>query len=453
MKRKFYLLMGLLIYASGGLAQWSSYYFPEENASIEGGLGMTWIDNQAYYTIALQPDIAFGKFGVGLGLYLLFDAETGKLRPVDWDSSYDYARIIRYLRYGRKGDPFYTRIGALDAERLGHGFIVNFYNNHINYDRRKLGLTLDADFGYFGFESLANNLGRFEVLGGRGYARPLYGSEIPVLKNIALGASFVTDIDPDSRRDTDDGVSVWGIDVEVPLIKSDFVSTLLFVDHAQIADYGSGQTIGLQTDFHALTDFLGMGITIERRFLGKEFIPNYFGPFYEILRYTTFGELIDFYESLGGDITGIPPDFLPILNDRHVNQKDLLPMMIQKRHGWFASLYLDFLHLIRVMGFYQMIDGQDNSGMLHLGAGLSPSIPFLALEATYDKRGIHDFKDIRTLDYRSVARVGIGYKIKPYLILYMDYIWNYEWDEDLEQYKPQERFQPRLAFRYYFNKF
>lgn len=430
-------------------AQWSSYYFQDEN-KIDGGLGMTWIDNKAYYTIYLQPDISIGKFGVGLGITLLYDAETGRIRSQDWNSGYDYARLIRYLRYGHKGDTFYSRIGALDYEMIGHGFILNFYNNQVNYDRRKLGLTLDADFGHFGFESLTNNLGRLEVIGGRGYFRPIYSSEIPVLRNVAVGASFVTDVDPDSRRDTEDNISIWGVDIELPLIKSDLLTTLLFADYAQIQDYGSGQTIGLRTDFNALMDFLKFGFSIERQFLGKEFIANYFGPFYEILRYTTMGELVEYYESLGGNISGIPPETLPIVGKNHVNQHTLLPMMTEKRRGWFGVLYMDFLHLIRVMGFYQKIDNQENSGILHLGAVLSPSIPFLALEATYDKRGIHDFEDIRTLDYRSVARVGIGYKIKPYLLLYMDYIWNFEWDENLKQYKPQERFQPRLAFRYHF---
>ena len=97
-----------------------------------------------------------------------------------------------------------------------------------------------------------------------------------------------------------------------------------------------------------------------------------------------------------------------------------------------------------------MIDGQDQSGILHLGAGLSQSIPVLALEADYDKRGISQLKDITTLDYRSLARIGVGYKITPFLLFYIDYIWSFRWDESIGQYRPQERFQPRLAFRYRF---
>jgi len=43
--------------------------------------------------------------------------------------------------------------------------------------------------------------------------------------------------------------------------------------------------------------------------------------------------------------------------------------------------------------------------------------------------------------------------MKPYLLLYLDYLWSFEWDEELEQYTPQERFQPRLAFRHRFGGF
>ncbi len=76
-----------------------------------------------------------------------------------------------------------------------------------------------------------------------------------------------------------------------------------------------------------------------------------------------------------------------------------------------------------------------------------------AMEAVYHKQGMDKLKDIFTLDYRSIARVGIGWKIKSFLHLYMDYIWHFEWDAGIGQYKPQERVQPRLAFRYPFGGF
>ena len=46
--------------------------------------------------------------------------------------------------------------------------------------------------------------------------------------------------------------------------------------------------------------------------------------------------------------------------------------------------------------------------------------------------------------------MGLGYKIKPYLILYVDYIWNFVYNEQTDRYEPQERIEPRLSFVYRF---
>ncbi len=267
---------------------------------------------------------------------------------------------------------------------------------------------------------------------------------------MAIGISFITDIDPDSFKATNDGASVWGADIELPLIKSKIFNIMVYTDYAGIVNYGSGQTVGLGTDFIPKKNFLECRFTLEKRFLGKEFIPGYFGPFYEILRNTTMAELIDFYYSLGGDSLGIPDKYRPILDTRSMSKQNLLSMMNKSRTGWFMGLSANLLNIIKGIGYYQKIDGQENSGLLHFGASLSPKITSLSLEASYDKRGIGKFKDITTLDYRSIARFGLGYKIYPFMLIYLDYIWNFTWDEELRSYKPQERFQPRITFRYRF---
>lgn len=426
------------------------YSSTSENNSLGAGLGMAWIDEQPYYVISIRPDISIGKFGLGLGINLLYDTKKGKIRTEDWNSGYDFLRILRYFRYQRKGDRLYWRIGALDNARIGHGFILNHYNNQIYYDERKIGLILDVDLGYLGLESLTNNLGRFEVIGGRGYVRPLYATRIPVLKHLAFGGSYVTDIDPDSWTKSDDDVAIWGADVEIPFIKSETLQMMFYGDHAKIQDYGSGQTIGFNTQLSTWSENFNLELNVERRFLGKEFIANYFGPFYEILRYTTAGELIEFYESQGGDSLGIPPEFLNIISPIQINQEMLLPMMAEKRKAWYVSMVAELFQLIRGVVAYQRIDEYEDSGILHMGAGLSPSIPFLYLEATYDKRNIRSWKDLRTLDYRSSTRVGVGIRMKTSFILSMDYIWSYQWDGSVEQYRPQERLQPVLSYQYTF---
>jgi hypothetical protein len=185
------------------------------NGSFVGALGMTVIDDQTFFTINLRPDIAIGKFGVGLNVNLLYNTKNGAIRSQDWNESYDWARLIRYVRYGYKRDNFYTRVGTLDAARLGHGFIMNYYTNEASYDKRKIGLEFDMDFGTAGFETVTNNLGRFEVFGARAYARPLRPYiDIPLVKDLTFGATYVTDTDPDSRRGTEDGIYAIGLDME-----------------------------------------------------------------------------------------------------------------------------------------------------------------------------------------------------------------------------------------------
>lgn len=421
----------LLIIASASRAQLydGGLGYMGEGGVFVGGIGVTAIDDETYFTFNFRPEISIGKIGVGLSFALLYNTETGHIRSKDWDSSYDYFRLIRYARYGRKYDPFYTRVGCLDAARLGHGFIVNYYSNDVHYDERKIGLVFDLDFGSFGFESMANNLGRAEIIGGRGYWRPLrMVTPIPIIKNLAFGATYVTDIDPDSHRDTDDGVSVFGLDVELPIIQTKILRSMLYADFAQIVDYGSGQAAGISGDLGNLLGLIDLHAKFERRWLGTEFLPTYLGPFYEIER-----AQMDMFTT----------------NPEITSKEDSLRFISDKTKGYFGEVWAELLKTVRIIGMFQRLDDKQNSGILHFGAE-APELPVVAARASYDKIGIEKLNDIFTLDSRSVARAGIGYKIKPYLIFYCDYIWTLVWDADLSKYKPQERIQPSISFVWHF---
>lgn len=419
MRRSIPLLFCLLL-SLACLAQQSE----KQQGLLEGGLGFTAIDEESYFTIGFRPEITLGKFGLRLDLRFLYNTKTGHIRSKDWDSGYDYSRIIRYIRYGYKGDPFYTKIGTFDAVRLGHGFIMNYYTNEANYDERKIGLILDLDLGSYGFESMTSNLGRLEILGLRAYWRPLRKvMNIPLIKNITFGGSFVTDIDQDSYRDTKDGITVWGLDAELPLIDSRLFRSFLYADLAKIVDYGSGAVTGIGAELRLPAGILSLQAKLERRFLGEKFISSYFDAFYEVDRYS------------------------PVRGRKEVQ----LLGVTESQRGIYGELYARILGQIDLIGAFQRVEDQRESGVLHLQALAPKALPGLAFYAAYDKRGIETIEDIRTLDARSVARAGVGYKIRPYLILYMDYIWSFVYDEEKRQYKPQERVEPRLAFSYSFN--
>ena len=420
-------------YADGG------YGFPgTEGGQFMGGVGLTFIDDETYYSIQFRPEFAFGKLGVGLNVNLLYNTDTGHIRSKDWDTKADYFRIIRYLRWGRKYDPVYARIGTLDAARLGHGFIMNFYTNEASYDARKIGLAFDLDLGQMGFESIASNLGRAELIGARAYYRPLLGViRTPIIKNIALGATFARDFDPDVWNNSDDGVSVYGFDVELPILKTRILKSMFYFDWAQIRGYssiegqsrtfGSGQALGFMTDFGNLVGLIDLSMKLERRWMGEEFLPSFFDPFYEIYRYQIQGAT-------------------------KLHKTDMLLSRTEDTKGVFGELYGGLLgNKIRLLGMFSRIDEEAKSGILHLVADAPNAIPAIAAHATYDKIGVETMTDVFTLDNSSVARVGLGYKIKPYLILYVDYIWTFvETDPGSKVYKPQERVEPKLVFSYNF---
>jgi len=422
------ILTASILFSSplGAQSIYSSYGgWLNNQGMVTGGIGIATIEGQSYFTMNLRPELAFGKFGAGLDVTLRFDADTGDLRNEDWDSSYDYFRMLRYVRYGFKQnpEPFYTRLGALDNARLGHGFIMNYYNNQLIYDQRKLGLEFDYDFGIGGFELMTNNLGRAEIFGGRLYYRPLQLiTQTPILKNFAIGATYATDIDPDAKRKTKNRVSVFGFDAELPIIKTPISKLALYGDVAKINGYGSGQAVGIEFQLFNLSGLVNFGAQLERRFLGKRFLPSYFGPFYELER-----------------------------SDPDSNRTDQLNAKIASTRGIYGRLFGSVLNVINLLGSYERTDGVPRSGLLHVEASIPNTVPSFAARASYDDRAVDKFSDVFKMDENSAARVGLGYKMTPYLIMYLDYVWTFEPDPARPgAFRVQKRFEPQLALSFTF---
>lgn len=400
----------------------------EQASSFNGGLGMTWIDGTAYTTFTIAPELAFGKLGIGLNIELYFNNSEGfKFRKESWDKGAGILRMIRYLRWGVKHDPLYIRVGSLQAATLGHGFILGYYSNEANYDQRKIGLAFDMDFNRFGFETISNNLGNLEIIGGRVFYRPLYTTGIPILKNLEFGASYVTDVNPDNSKESKDAIYEWGADIGLPIIKSKFFTTTLYGDYAKINDYGDGTAVGIMATMPNLIGLLGIHAKLEKRFLNDQFLPNYFNTLYELERQAI--NAADYDLAVSGLLT----------------KKDLLASST-KTEGIFGELAGHILGKVRLVGNYQQLNSVKNSGILHLEARSAELVPGFQLKYTYDKVGIETLKDARTLDYRSVAIAEIGYRTYKYILVALQYRWNFIYDEAKGEYKPQERFQPKISF-------
>ena len=410
---------------------------------VKGGVGMTWIDGEAYYLVSLAPEIAFGKWGVGLDLNLHVSSKDQKIRKADFDETYDYIRIIRYIRYGTKGEEIYARVGSLDYARLGHGFILYNYKNSPSFDNRKVGAEFDLDFGKWGMETVYGDFAGASVLGMRGYTRPLQftpAASIPVIGNVEVGATFASDVRKDARDtgivirangatfDTttyDAGsMSIIGIDLGLPLFKLPVADATLYLDYAKIFNYGSGFATGIDFNFSAL----GMKIftKFERRFgQTDKFIPAYFDAFYELERYQY-----------------TPGNFQ--------SKAKTLEQTISPGPGYFGSLLVDVLGTIQMEGSYQKLDLHPTSGILHIGTNTGSKIPLISLSAGYDKKYIKNNKDVFTLDERSLLYAEIGYKPYPFMIVSTLYTWTFAPEKDSDGnvtgYKPQKRITPKVSF-------
>lgn len=170
---------------------------PEKEEPSEGtnfgmgvAVGAVTIDNVLYNQIGLRPEFSFGKLGIALDLTLYID-QDGNIRKDNWDSADDIIEKIYYVRWGRKGDPFYAKVGAIDNYRLGYGILMNHYANTIQYPTIiRTGLETGFQGDKFGLDVMVNDfkeIGKPE--GGLFAGRLTY----KLIGNLEIGASVVFD--------------------------------------------------------------------------------------------------------------------------------------------------------------------------------------------------------------------------------------------------------------------
>ncbi len=279
-------------------------------------------ENQAtYQKLAFMPELSFGKLGLGLDLTVHFNLRPGQdgsdveIYEPDWlpakaDKTFLelYLPKIAYIRWGQKGDPLYAKLGSFDDGTLGNGFIMgNYSNTRFLPERRIFGAALDVDgslfnFPYLGIETFAGNLANFDVLGTRLYARPLAAQDLPVLKNLQVGTTAATDLDPYRYAGTEfvdalgdaDPVSMFGVDARLPIISNPALSLSAYSDLAFQPKGRWGSMAG--------AGGVAFGFLLyqaQLRLLGPDFVPTYFDGAYDLFRHIK-------YLSMAEDPSGDP---------------------------------------------------------------------------------------------------------------------------------------------------
>ncbi|MFA3783033.1 hypothetical protein ABRY23_08225 [Melioribacteraceae bacterium 4301-Me] len=421
------------------------YQLHQDEALMQGGLGIIWINGAPNYGLRLFPEIQFNNIGIGLDLHLEYTPD-GKLREENFNEFSDYLSILRYIRYGKKGDPLYVRLGSLDYATLGYGNIMYMYNNSPSFDSKKVGLEFDADFNDFGFESVYSNFGQAGLIGVRGFIKPMHFTGLlytPIIGNLEVGLTIASDQDKNAGvlagnydfntgsfipTIDEGGVTLVSVDVGFPIVHSSVAYLDAYFDATKIIKFGSGAAIGLMLNLKGI-GLADVKARLERRFNGNNYIPSYFNSLYEIERFNL------------DKTNGIVKSKIQQLKEA-VNQSN----------GYYGELYANVLGLFNVLGSFQKLDNVAESGILHLYTQIAPTdFPYI-FRAGYDKTAVRNFSDIFKLDERSYFYSELGYRVMNYIVLSMVYYWTYtpvrDENKNIIGYKPQKRVEPRISFYY-----
>lgn len=301
-------------------------------------LGATTLDGSNYQQIGFRLDLPLGKLGFGLDIQLLID-EEGSIREEDWDEAEDYLDLIYYIRWDKKGAPFYAKVGGLDFTYLGYNDIVNGYTNMINYpDLKRLGMEMSLKTEMIEGEFFLNDLKE----GFEKNPSVVYGARVAyrILGGIAMGATIAGDLnefnglrdadgddyadevdrypyndalateyeyyvesrgiseaafnefvaigeydgtrraDIDRKSDLESSLTIWGLDIGYPIIDGETIKVDLYAAYSNIVDYGWGITApGFRV---SVGDFFSF--TAEYKIQSKEFMFGYFNNTYELER-------------------------------------------------------------------------------------------------------------------------------------------------------------------------
>jgi hypothetical protein len=310
---------------------------------FELSLGMATVGGKPWTRIALGVDLPIWKFGVFLDLELFIDDES-KVSNKGWDWSegnkaeFIY-RKIRYIRYGREDEPLFVKFGGLSNVTLGYGMIVDRFTNMLRYpDEKLLGLQFylnDVTSIGLTVQTLISDFAEMRDDGGivaaRAAVRPLKSSGIFLLDGLSVGAMYALDrnvyaparkwqkseadslwgairnepwagsfkdiyesttgkiIDTakinkeNSVRDSVSSFALYGIDVGLPIVKTDFLGVEIYGQSAFRADTVRGWGIGAP----------GVAVKVWKLFANAEyrkiegrFIPGYFDTYYLDERYS-----------------------------------------------------------------------------------------------------------------------------------------------------------------------
>ncbi len=159
-------------------------------------------------------------------------------------------------------------------------------------------------------------------------------------------------------------LSIIGVDVGLPIIRSGIFGFDLYFDYAKIVDFGSGTALGGIISLNGL-GLVNVRAKMERRFNGDSYIPSYFNSFYELERFK--------YDESTNTVS---------------SKIQILQNIGNVGDGYYGELLVRLLGTFDILGSYQRLDDHPESGIFHAATQIAPDgIPYV-VRAGYDKVNI-----------------------------------------------------------------
>ncbi len=193
----------------------------------------------------------------------------------DVDEWYDLVRLVEFVRLNtREEDPLFVRVGLLDALRLGPGHVVNFFSSSVAWDERTVGTELRWSGSVLDAVAFADNVFLDGVAGGRLALTPPGRSSGRALPSVTIGANYVTD--------REHGLDSYSADIRIDLFESGNIFFSPFASYARYRGYGNGLAVGADIYSDGFLDLLHFDFRVAAFYNGRQFIPGYFGSFYQV---------------------------------------------------------------------------------------------------------------------------------------------------------------------------
>ncbi len=381
----------------------------------------------SYAATVVNAEFSLGPVGLGLSLPLNLmvwnndqccagattrEAKTyaGLLRKRDWDEPQDFARLVRYVRYGNKRDPLFVLAGQLWGASIGHGTIVNRYSNSLSLDHPKAGLALDVNTDFVGVETLTDWVGNPTLMAGRAYLRPF--GDMPILRGWAIGVTGATDRtapvnlsgplaqDPQGNPIIPNQRAIYaaGIDTEFEVLRNSLISLIPYADFNRIVGAGNGVHAGLLTDVHLPVPLLDMSVQakFEYRMMQPGYIPEYFDQVYDLGR-------VQYAVQQGAGTT--------YMAKYDAAQAARSGGTSFSQRGYYGELAVNFGGYIQVGGLYQDRQGDPNGASM--GAFVTvPKFETIKVSGYYLRKNMRSgFDDAFRLDERSLLAASLAYKV------------------------------------------